>query len=91
MADTRMPEPSSEWAFEERKKPYPKILAIQVKSFSMRLKHVGTMHQLEVVKRDILRSALVSNMQTIQELRGIGNERAVELKYRDPKGGAWWI
>ena len=85
-----MPEPSSEWTFPERRKPYTRIIAVQIKSFSMRLKHAGTIRQLEVIKRDILRSALVANMQAIQELRPIGNARAAELKYKDPKGGVWW-
>ncbi|MBI4093638.1 hypothetical protein HY417_01630 [Candidatus Kaiserbacteria bacterium] len=90
MADTKMPEPSNEWTFPERRKPYTRIIVVQMKNFSMRLKHAGTMRQLEVIKRDILRSALVANMQAIQELRTIANVRAVELKYKNPKGGEWW-
>lgn len=90
MGDTKMPEPSSEWTFPERKKPYTRPVAIQVNSFSMRLKHAGTMQRLEILKRDILRSALVANQQAIQELRLIGNARAIELKYKNPKGGEWW-
>lgn len=90
MGDTKMPEPSSEWVFPERKKPYPRLIAVQMKNSLMRLKHAGTMRQLEVIKRDILRSALVTNMQAIQELRIIGNTRATELKYKNSKGGSWW-
>ncbi len=90
MSDAKMPEPSNEWLVPERHESYPKITAVQVKNFSTRLRHAGTMHQLEVIKRDILRSALVSNMQAIQELRGIGNARAMELKYKSPKGEEWW-
>lgn len=90
MGDTKMPEPSNEWVFPERKKPYPRLIAVQMKNFSMRLKHAGTMRQLEVIKRDVFRSALVANMQAIQELRIIGNARAIELKYKNPKGGSWW-
>ena len=86
-----MPEPSGEWLFTARNKQYPKILAIHVKSFSGRLRHAGTLHELEVIKRDILRSDLVSSAQAIQELRGIGNGRAGELKYKSPRGGEWWI
>ena len=85
-----MPEPSNEWVFPERRKSYSKVHAAQIKNFSMRLKHTNTVHQLEIVRRDILRSALVSNAQAIQELRGIGNNRAQELKYQSPKGEAWW-
>ncbi|MEK9154295.1 MAG: hypothetical protein AAB798_02380 [Patescibacteria group bacterium] len=90
MGDAKMPGPSEEWLFSARNKPYPKILAIHVRGFSARLRHAGTMHELEVIKRDILRSDLVSSAQAIQELRGIGNARATELKYKSPGGKAWW-
>ena len=90
MSDTKMPEPSNEWGFEERHKPYPKLLAIQMNNFSMRLKHAGTLIALEVIKRDILRSALVSNARAIQELRDIANMSASELHFKDPKGRQWW-
>lgn len=90
MADSKMPQPSSEWVFPERKKPYARPVAIQLNSFAMRLRHAGTMQRLEILKRDILRSALVANQQAIQELRMIANSRAVELRYKSPKGEEWW-
>lgn len=90
MSDTRMPEPSNEWLFPERREPYPRIIAVQMNNFSMRLKHAGTLIALEVIKRDILRSALVSNARAVQELRDVANTSASELHFKDPKGRQWW-
>jgi hypothetical protein len=90
MGDTRMPDPSDEWLGGARTAAYPKALAVQIKNFSMRLRHAGTLLALEHVKRDILRSMVVGNMRAMQELRGVANVRAVELKFRDPKGRQWW-
>ena len=90
MKDAKLPEPSNEWLFEERHKPYPKMLAVQVKNFSMRLKHARTLIAPGVIKRDILRSALVSNARAVKELRDIANTCASDLHFRDPKGRQWW-
>ena len=90
MSDTQMPEPSNEWLSAEGHQPYPKIMAILVRNFSMRLKHAATLGALDNIRRDVLRSPLIANVQAIQEVRGIANERAIELKYKDPKGKEWW-
>ncbi|MBI2610761.1 hypothetical protein HYW60_02380 [Candidatus Kaiserbacteria bacterium] len=88
MGDAKMPEASNEWVFPERRKPYSKIQEIHVKNFTVRIRHAGTIKQLEILKRDILRSELVSNMQAIQDLRAAGNARAIELKFRGSE--LWW-
>jgi len=90
MVDDKLPEPSSEWLSDARRVPYPKILGIHVKSFKGRLQLARTLHALEVIKRDILRSDLQPNLQAMEELRSVANQCATELGFKPKEMEKWW-
>ena len=90
MVDRSMPEPSDEFLASAVHNNYSKSVQSHIKDFTGKLKLAHTLHALDALKRDILRSDLMTNFQAKEELRAIANNRALEVGFKPKKGEAWW-
>lgn len=89
MVDHTMPEPSNEF-LSSAPHTYSRAIATHIKDFTNKLKLARTLNALDSLKRDILRSDLMTNFQAKEELRAIANTRAHELGFKSEHGGSWW-
>lgn len=89
MSDARLPEPSNEFLGSVRRTVYSKAQEIHIKSFKTRFQSARTIGALEVVKRDIMQSDIQSNVQALEELKTVANQRAVEVGFKSA-GSPWW-
>ncbi len=89
MADKKLPEPSNEF-LSSAPRTYSRVTTVHVKNFTSRLKLARTLNALDSLKRDILRSDLMTNFEAKEELRAIANTRAIELKFKSERGDSWW-
>lgn len=89
MGDYKLPEPENEF-ISGAKHTYPRSIAAHIKDFTGKLRLAHTMNALDSLKRDILRSDLMTNFQAKEELRAIANTRAKELGFKPQGVNSWW-
>lgn len=90
MTDSKLPEPSDEFLGSVRHAAYSKPQEAHIKNFKTRLQSARTVGALEVVKRDVMQSDMQSNVQALEELKTVANQRAVEIGFKSAGGRSWW-
>lgn len=86
MTDYKLPPQEDEFISGVRHS-YPKTIEVHIKDFTNKIQLSRTLHALEAIKRDVLRSDLVGNFQAKEDVRRAANMQARELGFKEQD---WW-